>query len=86
MNAHDFTYWLQGFAELQSDPPTAEQWQAIKDHLALVFNKVTPQRGPGLAGWPPRQIGQPYIGSPLIPAIQQPNTGTPIPERVTCTC
>jgi hypothetical protein len=44
MNAHDFAYWLQGFAELTDAPPSPDQWQAIKDHLALVFSKVTPPR------------------------------------------
>jgi hypothetical protein len=42
MTAEQFTYWLQGYAELNDAPPTPEQWQAIRDHLALVFNKVTP--------------------------------------------
>lgn len=46
MNAQDFTYWLNGFAELSGDaPPTAEQWKSIKEHLALVFVKVTPAYG-----------------------------------------
>lgn len=44
MTADQFAYWLQGFTELHGEPPTAEQWQAIKDHLALVFTKVTPNR------------------------------------------
>jgi hypothetical protein len=42
MTAEQFAYWLQGYAELNAAPPSAEQWQAIRDHLALVFNKVTP--------------------------------------------
>jgi hypothetical protein len=28
-----FTQWLAGFAELQPNPPNAEQWKAIKDRL-----------------------------------------------------
>ncbi len=41
----DFCYWLQSFAELQPDAVlTPTQWQIVKDHLALVFNKVTPKR------------------------------------------
>ena len=44
MTTEQFTYWLQGFAELHPEPPSAEQWQAIRDHLALVFNKQTPNR------------------------------------------
>jgi hypothetical protein len=56
MTAEQFAYWLQGYAELNDGPPTAEQWQAIRDHLELVFNKVTPPTGPvkwGGVGFPP---------------------------------
>lgn len=42
MTAEQFAYWMQGFAELNSEPPTAEQWQSMKEHLATVFVKVTP--------------------------------------------
>jgi hypothetical protein len=42
MTAEQFAYWLQGYAELNAEPPNAEQWQAIREHLALVFKKVTP--------------------------------------------
>jgi hypothetical protein len=51
MTANEFAYWLQGFAELNGAPPTAEQWQGIRDHLQLVFKKVTPPinaQAPGL--------------------------------------
>lgn len=41
MTPEQFAYWLQGYAELAGDAPTPEQWQSIKEHLALVFNKVT---------------------------------------------
>jgi hypothetical protein len=45
MTPENFTYWLQGFIELQSTTvPSEQQWKAIKDHLALVFTKVTPDR------------------------------------------
>lgn len=41
-----FAYWLQEFMEIQNPSQlTAEQTQMVKDHLALVFDKVTPQRG-----------------------------------------
>lgn len=45
MTSEQFTYWLQGFFEI-NDPKTIDekQTQIIKDHLALVFNKVTPDR------------------------------------------
>jgi hypothetical protein len=46
MNSTEFAYWLQGFLELREDdkPLTSKQVQIIKDHLALVFQKVTPDR------------------------------------------
>ena len=37
MTSRDFVYWLQGFAELNTAPPTEAQWTAIKNHLNLVF-------------------------------------------------
>jgi len=42
MTAEQFAYWLQGFAELNEGPPSAEQWQSVREHLATVFVKVTP--------------------------------------------
>lgn len=42
MTPEQFTYWLQGYTELNGSQPTPEQWKIIKDHLQLVFNKVTP--------------------------------------------
>jgi hypothetical protein len=43
MEAQQFCYWLQGFAELNNgEPPNDKQWQAIRHHLALVFEKKTP--------------------------------------------
>ena len=43
MDASQFALWLQGFAELNAEPPTKEQWQSIREHLQLVFTKVTPE-------------------------------------------
>jgi len=42
MDATQFACWLQGFAELTDKAPTAEQWKSIREHLQLVFTKVTP--------------------------------------------
>lgn len=42
MTTEQFAYWLQGFSEVTGNCPTEEQWMIIKDHLNLVFNKVTP--------------------------------------------
>ena len=44
MTTEQFTYWLQWFAEVNTKAPTEEQWTIIKDHLALVFDKQTPNR------------------------------------------
>lgn len=43
MTPERFVFWLNGFAELTPEPPTPEQWKSIKEHLALVFTKVTPK-------------------------------------------
>jgi len=45
MTTTEFCYWLQGFMET-ADPKSINetQTQIIKDHLDLVFNKVTPDR------------------------------------------
>ena len=44
MSPQDFTYWLQGFFELSnSDTLTESQVALIREHLELVFNKVTPE-------------------------------------------
>lgn len=37
MTSRDLVYWLQGFAEIHGEPPTAEQWKVIKNHLNMVF-------------------------------------------------
>ncbi len=43
MEPINFAYWLQGFFELsKSNKLTEEQVAEIKNHLSLVFNKVTP--------------------------------------------
>jgi hypothetical protein len=41
MTAEHFCHWLQGFAELNGKQPTEAQWASIKEHLNLVFTKVT---------------------------------------------
>lgn len=38
MSAEAFTYWLQGFAELNPQLPTPEQWEKIKAHLSGTFS------------------------------------------------
>lgn len=42
MTSEQFTYWLQGFVELNNGKvPTEEQWKSINEHLQLTFLKVT---------------------------------------------
>ncbi len=49
MNYEAFCWWLQGFMEIQNpEELTKEQVVEIKNHLALVFHKVTPDIGVGL--------------------------------------
>lgn len=45
MTAEQFTYWLQGYFEI-NDPERISplETKIIKDHLALVFKKETPTR------------------------------------------
>jgi D-aminopeptidase len=46
MTPEQFCYWLQGLMECRNEGDflTARETAAIKDHLALVFTKVTPDR------------------------------------------
>lgn len=42
MTPEQFSYWLQGFVEMNGGKmPTEGQWKAIQEHLATVFKKVT---------------------------------------------
>jgi hypothetical protein len=44
MSPEQFTYWLNGFFEISDTNNLSEkQVQIIRDHLNLVFNKVTPE-------------------------------------------
>jgi hypothetical protein len=49
MNPEQFCYWLQGRLELGEASLSDTEVQIIKDHLKLVFTKVTPGR---LLGYP----------------------------------
>ena len=45
MTCEQFTYWLQGYFEISGTTYLSElQTQIVKDHLDLVFKKVTPDR------------------------------------------
>jgi hypothetical protein len=44
MTTEQFAYWLQGFSEIHGAPPSAEQWEMIKQHLQTCLKKITPDR------------------------------------------
>jgi len=44
MTPERFCDWLQGYVELDGSLPDEKKWEIIKDHLSLVFTKVTPDR------------------------------------------
>jgi hypothetical protein len=47
MNSEQFAYWINGYFEISGATVLNEtQVKVIKDHLDLVFNKVTPTREP----------------------------------------
>ena len=50
MTPEQFVYWLNGYLEMEN-PKTLglKQTKMIKDHLNIVFNKVTPKRNPGIS-------------------------------------
>lgn len=48
MDAQRFADWLQGYVELDGRVPNQAQWDSIKEHLGLVFNKVTSQVHKGI--------------------------------------
>jgi len=79
MNSLDFVYWLQGFFELSENKKlTKKQVLIIKDHIALVLSKVTPERTGNLTFQEimekmevPRKYAEnppplPYLPSPFI--------------------
>ena len=64
MTQDQFIYWHQGFVELtETEQPSKAQWAAIKDHLKLVFTKVTPTLGKPLPLTP-----APFPSYPPLPA------------------
>jgi len=65
MTPEQFAYWLQGFAEIHNSAPTTQEWTIIKDHLATVFKKITPDRQPYPLG---PGVAEPYRG-PVNPMI-----------------
>ncbi len=93
MTAEQFTYWLQGFMELTTmNHLSTTQFQIVKDHLDLVFEKQTPNR---LTSIPGNGISQPYPGPMTTGPYTSPNQPlndwseileklTSNPNQVTC--
>lgn len=80
MNEREFCYWLQGLFEVGGAKSLDErQTQIVKDHLALVFKKVTPDRSPITPVPPPSPGVDPaWLRGPMSPLLWE------MPPRVTC--
>lgn len=51
-------YWVQGFVEVSGGaPPTAEQWNVIKEHLNLCFKHMDAPECPSQ----PKQASTPSL-------------------------
>lgn len=69
MTAEQFCYWLQGYFEMTENATLSpNQILMIKDHLGLVFNKVTPD------------LGQP----PMVTTPLHPGAFMPLDPDVIC--
>jgi hypothetical protein len=67
MNNDQFTYWLQGFVEMNGGKePTKEQWKMIKDHLQLCFKKFTPPLMPYAKGVGTGGVGDGALGAGVL--------------------
>lgn len=67
MSPEQFAYWLNGFVELNPNAMlTLTQWQIVKDHLALVHQKVTPNRVPDRFQWHMTDTAQNPFNVPAI--------------------
>lgn len=76
MTSEQFVFWLQGFFEMTNSRTISEQQTTmIRDHLALVFDKVTPYRGAEV------EIAQPnpVIDGPTSPVVWPPKDQQPRP-------
>lgn len=41
MTPENFAYWLNGYVEMHGTAPSEQQWNMIKEHLALTMVKIT---------------------------------------------
>lgn len=59
MNERDFVFWLQGFLEIsQAKQLDEKQTQIVRDHLALVLDKRTPNYE---QWWTPQTPSSPFV-------------------------
>lgn len=88
MTSNDYAFWLRGYVEITNGQyPDPTQWQIIKDHLDLVFEKVTPDRHTTLpnrdsddsVNWPPTGYVAAYPGA-------RPFVSTGLNPYVSITC
>jgi len=91
MNSEQFAYWLNGFFEIENPKSLDERkTQIIKDHLSLLFNKITPSRvlkedmtTPVVEGWPSWAIDEWLRANPPTghPEIIESNTPDSSPRK-----
>lgn len=83
MTAEQFAYWMQGFSELTGEEtPTPSQWKMMKEHLATVFDKVTPPLKADLIDPSKVQPMRPYFPQDWHPGL---TPATPLrPLRSEC--
>lgn len=83
MNEREFCYWLQGLLEL-SDIKTLDEKQVkiIRDHLTLVFNKVTPFVFPTLPTLPYVSPPNSIINPDVVCSVA--SLGADYPVSVSC--
>ncbi|URM24034.1 hypothetical protein [Leclercia adecarboxylata] len=81
MTTEQFAYWLQGFCEIHGAPPSAEQWEMIKEHLQTCFVKIT-----GAGSEKTIQQGLPQFTADLPDWFKRTHTpvNTGMPYTVTC--
>ena len=86
MTHEQFCYWLQGYFEIKNpDSMTKQEIQIIKDHLQLVFEKVTPNRVEAALPVAPVRRCSPAVEqpAPLKGMLRMPKIRLKAPKRKT---
>lgn len=80
MNAQEFAFWLQGYLEISGAKNLNEkELKIVRDHLALVFEKKTPEY------WP-NHLNEEPICSPLAASVHTVSNRTILDSPVAVTC